>query len=232
VRLPSTGPASRKALLTHALSPSRGHGQALYNAVFASVSTRQDVAELTVEDPSEAFEDLRDVCDLRTIVAGIERGEWKGKLALRPGQNGAPVVDKEWLEAKRRELKIAPVRSPSHTCCVRHVTVLADDRFLQLARLQRQFSRLYEMLLLHYLENVERSDGSTPTEAEGRAFRLFVKERLYRFNYVRPSLRPSRSHLASRTDRPSPLAGVFFRSSSSRSTPRSGSRSWPRRLTT
>lgn len=41
------------------------------------------------------------------------------------------------------------------------------------------------MLLLHYLENVERPDGTTPTEEEGRAFRLFVKERLYRFNYVR-----------------------------------------------
>lgn len=45
------------------------------------------------------------------------------------------------------------------------------------------------MLLLHYLENVERPDGSTPTEAEGRAFRLFVKERLYRFNYVCISIR-------------------------------------------
>lgn len=98
----------------------RGHGQNLYQTLYASVAARPDVAELTVEDPSEEFEDLRDVCDLRMMVRDIQASsaadgkgkgretdhmEWKGKLEVGP--EGA---DKLWLEAKRRELKIAPVR--------------------------------------------------------------------------------------------------------------------------
>ena len=41
---------------------------ALYSAVFQHVLSRPDVAELTVEDPAEAFEDLRDRNDLRYLV--------------------------------------------------------------------------------------------------------------------------------------------------------------------
>lgn len=47
---------------------------------------------------------------------------------------------------------------------------------------QRQFSRLYEMLLLYKLE----APSKKATDAEFRSYRLFLKERLYRFNYVRP----------------------------------------------
>lgn len=98
----------------------RGHGQSLYQTLYASVAARPDVAELTVEDPSEEFEDLRDVCDLRMMVRDIQASSaadgkgkgratdhngWEGKLEVGP--EGA---DKVWLEAKRRELKIAPVR--------------------------------------------------------------------------------------------------------------------------
>ncbi|BEI83453.1 hypothetical protein CcaverHIS002_0400570 [Cutaneotrichosporon cavernicola] len=45
-----------------------GHGSHLYNALFEYMLGRPDVAELTVEDPAEAFEDLRDRNDLRFLV--------------------------------------------------------------------------------------------------------------------------------------------------------------------
>jgi histone acetyltransferase 1 len=40
----------------------------LYSTLFAHVLSRPEVAELTVEDPAEAFEDLRDRNDLRYLV--------------------------------------------------------------------------------------------------------------------------------------------------------------------
>ncbi|KAJ9127882.1 hypothetical protein QFC24_000167 [Naganishia onofrii] len=75
-----------------------GHGSQLYNALWDHISTRSEVSELTIEDPSEHFEDLRDRNDLmrlRKLVA-------KSKEILA----GAPV-DKVWMEKTRKELKYA-----------------------------------------------------------------------------------------------------------------------------
>jgi len=100
-----------------------------------------------MEDPSEAFEDLRDKTDLRMLFKhqeflheayGTESG-LKGKLG--------PPSEKSWVEGWRRKLKIAA----------------------------RQFERLIEMLILRKLD---------PTDPLAlRAYRLQVKERLYRFNF-------------------------------------------------
>ncbi|WRT65548.1 histone acetyltransferase type B catalytic subunit [Kwoniella shivajii] len=75
----------------------QGHGSKLYSALFSSMLSRPEVAELTVEDPAEAFEDLRDRNDLRFLykqgitedpmfTVGLgedsrsERAEWETKL--------------------------------------------------------------------------------------------------------------------------------------------------------
>jgi len=144
----------------------QGHGAALYNAIYHRVITRDDIAELTVEDPVEAFEDLRDKCDLRMLWNHEEFMREAYGLspdALIDGQAGTlrevslkspagrgkvgPPTEKEWAERWRRKLKIA----------------------------SRQFSRLIEMLVLRSLplNDVKLN----------RAFRLQVKERLFRFNY-------------------------------------------------
>ncbi|KAF9505816.1 hypothetical protein BS47DRAFT_1322163 [Hydnum rufescens UP504] len=125
----------------------QGHGASLYTAVYNHILSRPSVAELTMEDPSEAFEDLRDKTDLRMLFKHQEfldeaygtESELKGKLG--------PPSDKSWVEAWRRKLKIAT----------------------------RQFERLIEMLILRKLD---------PTDPLAlRAYRLQVKERLYRFNF-------------------------------------------------
>ncbi|CAE6404436.1 unnamed protein product [Rhizoctonia solani] len=87
-----------------------GHGSALYNAIYQFALGRDQIVELTVEDPSEAFEDLRDRNDMERLLS-----------------------------------------------------------------LERQFHRLIEMLLLRELD-------SSSKQAQ-KAFRIQVKERLYRFNY-------------------------------------------------
>lgn len=55
------------------LSPSgcvlvNGFSAGLYRAIYDYVLKSPDISELTVEDPSEDFEDLRDRCDLRMLL--------------------------------------------------------------------------------------------------------------------------------------------------------------------
>ncbi|KAJ9112758.1 hypothetical protein QFC20_002083 [Naganishia adeliensis] len=76
----------------------KGHGSQLYNALWNHISNRPEVSELTIEDPSEHFEDLRDRNDLTRLRKLL--GQSKEILA------GAPV-DKTWMEKTRKELKYA-----------------------------------------------------------------------------------------------------------------------------
>lgn len=100
---------------------------ALYQAIYALTLARPTIAELTVEDPAEAFEDLRDRNDLRMLVAHkefcaeafgegglgggvgpVRHGKSKGKARAKAGKMGPPV-DKAWMERWRVQLKIAGV---------------------------------------------------------------------------------------------------------------------------
>ena len=107
----------------------------LYNAIYNFVVSCPDVSELTVEDPAEAFEDLRDRNDLRMLLAnerfmnegfGVQSATashgggrvQKARSHLRSipksgtrsrGRMGPPV-DRAWSEKWRKDLKIAGVR--------------------------------------------------------------------------------------------------------------------------
>jgi histone acetyltransferase 1 len=81
----------------------QGHGGALYTTVYDQIRKRSSVSELTVEDPSEDFDRLRDGNDLRRLLAPggfVETAKKQGKLH-------APL-DAEWIEAQRLEHKLAP----------------------------------------------------------------------------------------------------------------------------
>lgn len=103
--------------------------------------SQPSIAELTVEDPAEAFEDLRDKNDLQMLLAheaflqegfgggavshgggrvgGVGRGGRSGRggqgLSAAKGKMGPPA-DKMWVEKWRKDLKIASVRMipPQH----------------------------------------------------------------------------------------------------------------------
>lgn len=150
----------------------QGHGSELYKAIYQYIVNYENIAELTVEDPAEAFEDLRDKNDLQMLfsnpqfmaegfggqeshgggrVSGIGRAGKSGRGAKKGASASkgklVPPVDKVWVEKWRKQLKIAG----------------------------RQFQRLMEMLILLHLD---------PSDSAGlRAYRLQVKERLYRFNF-------------------------------------------------
>ena len=98
----------------------------LYQAIYQYVLTRPGVAELTVEDPAEAFEDLRDRNDLKMLLgndrfmaeafgeSAVSHGG--GKVGRQTGRSKnqskgkmGPPVDKVWMEKWRIDLKIAGV---------------------------------------------------------------------------------------------------------------------------
>ncbi len=115
-----------------------GHGSALYTAIYEHVLAQPRIAELTVEDPAEAFEDLRDRNDLKMLLAnekfmregfgpeaissnggkvgGVGRKARGGKArSIRAGAGKmGPPAERSWLEKWRTDLKIAGVRIPSH----------------------------------------------------------------------------------------------------------------------
>ncbi|KAJ2930049.1 hypothetical protein H1R20_g7005, partial [Candolleomyces eurysporus] len=128
-----------------------GHGSELYRSIYQYVLAQPNIAELTVEDPAEAFEDLRDKNDLSMLLNHEQfmQEAFGEPVSYGGGRVGkiVPPSDKTWLEKWRKDLKIAG----------------------------RQFQRLVEMLILF---KMDVSDVRNM-----RAYRLQVKERLYRFNF-------------------------------------------------
>lgn len=101
---------------------------------------------------------------------GEARNGGGGKVARTKKARGklGPPVERGWAEKWRKDLKIAGVSS-----CLHAIPRRILDAFFEF---KRQFSRLVEMLILRDLD---------PTDERAlRAYRLQVKERLYRFNFV------------------------------------------------
>ena len=77
-----------------------GHGSALYSAIYRYVLSSPDIAELTVEDPVEAFEDLRDRNDLKMLLGNADfmreaLGEgWEADLLPPPKPPSTPPKSK------------------------------------------------------------------------------------------------------------------------------------------
>jgi histone acetyltransferase 1 len=146
----------------------QSHGTHLYNAMYNTL-TDPNVVELTVEDPNESFDDLRDWCDLPrlrsdslfsklSIPAKIPDEDFK-RTSFVPVDK---IVDQEVLGKLRRRFKISP----------------------------RQFSRLTEMHLLstippHHRETsrITRKNNA-PQDNDRRYFywRCLVKARIYERN--------------------------------------------------
>ncbi|KAI9799062.1 MAG: histone acetyltransferase 1 [Piccolia ochrophora] len=143
-----------------------GHGRAFYNALVTHFLTDATVHEITVEDPNEAFDDLRDICDLiRLRTNPTFTSVCINSAASVPRKGRFPTGDilpKKNLTALRKATKIAP----------------------------RQFDRLVEMQLLSLfpstIRTASRSARRTGTvgskEREYYLWRMVVKQRLYKFN--------------------------------------------------
>jgi len=148
-----------------------GHGGNFYSALYAYLLASPKTQEITVEDPNESFDDLRDLNDLahlRTIKSFTNlRLNTSVSISKKGKVPTAQLVDTEILEKIRTENKIAP----------------------------RQFYRLVEMQLLSTIPPAYRQSSLLTAqrsmvppeekklkEHEYRLWRLFVKQRLYKHN--------------------------------------------------
>jgi len=152
---------------------SHGHGTHLYNAMVKTFLPDPNVTEITVEDPNEAFDDLRDYCDYKRLLQNGTLAKFTLKPDIDPRLSQkrigvrvptSKLLDIPLLEKLRKQNKIAP----------------------------RQFARLVEIHLLSKIKPHSRQSGTArltrrgnSTDPDDKAFyywRLLVKQRIYKKN--------------------------------------------------
>jgi histone acetyltransferase 1 len=145
-----------------------GNGSRLYNSIFDCYLGDPRTLEITVEDPNEAFDDLRDLNDLTRLRTVPEFSALQINTEAAPRAKGPvpkDIIDSKKLEKIRTSMKIAP----------------------------RQFARLVELQLLSRIPSnirqsllVERPTSTVPDlktkQHEYRLWKLWTKSRLYRHN--------------------------------------------------
>ena len=73
-----------------------GHGKRLYQAIVKQWMNDLSVVEITVEDPNESFDDLRDRCDFERVI---------NKNSLADCPNELPI-NIDWITKKQAQLKL------------------------------------------------------------------------------------------------------------------------------
>lgn len=151
-----------------------GHGSQLYQAIYNDVIQDSTIIELTVEDPSEEFDQLRDSCDWKIlepqfrdakIAIDAEKPMIQRRIQRVPNPDLLPL---ETLNSIRLKNKIAP----------------------------RQFARLTELYLLSLIPFSHRSTGGAsltklkiqkhtnknPDDRKYYWWRIILKQRIYKKN--------------------------------------------------
>ncbi|KAL8762664.1 MAG: hypothetical protein Q9184_001371 [Pyrenodesmia sp. 2 TL-2023] len=152
---------------------SHSHGTHLYNTLTAHFLSQPQIHEITVEDPSEAFDDLRDHCD----YARLTRNNTFAQIHLASSLPAALFRKSPGVRVPTAQLLDLPLLSS-----LRQKNKLAP----------RQFWRLVEMYLLSTLPPSVRQSGTARLTRGARSageddrrwfyWRLLVKQRIYRKN--------------------------------------------------
>ncbi|KAL9577912.1 MAG: hypothetical protein Q9212_006063 [Teloschistes hypoglaucus] len=155
---------------------SHSHGTHLYNTIVGLFLADSTTTEITVEDPNEAFDDLRDYCDYARLTANgtfskirfpMSSQQLDPKLFAKTRGTRVPtskLLDLPLLSTLRHQNKIAP----------------------------RQFARLVEMYLLVQFPLSVRQSGTMRITRKARSadeedrkwyyWRLLLKQRIYKKN--------------------------------------------------
>ncbi|KAK0276476.1 histone acetyltransferase 1 [Friedmanniomyces endolithicus] len=150
-----------------------GHGQHLYNTMYAHLTSPTNIREFTVEDPNEAFDDLRDLCDLLYLRANVPEF-----AALRINTDPAVLTPEKLLPGALIPTDLL-------------VDGAARERIRRTTKIERrQFNRLVEMHTLSFIPASHRSRSrltrkEKSSNADDRAYwfwRLYAKQRLYVHN--------------------------------------------------
>ncbi|KAK8066579.1 histone acetyltransferase type B catalytic subunit [Apiospora hydei] len=163
----------------------KGAGAMLYNTIFDLQSKDESTKEITVEDPNEAFDLLRDLCDMKYLRKNFPEF---ANLAVNPD---VAVADKGAV--LHHSTQISKKDSSASTSAKGIVDVDALEQLrLKVKIAPRQFWRLVEMHLMSKLplsvqplpddEEVERPVASKADKHAYMLWRILLKQRLYRRN--------------------------------------------------
>lgn len=155
---------------------SSGHGSALYNAVYSTAIADGTIRELTVEDPSEEFDLLRDMNDWKVL---------KPKFAAADVRIITAAVD-QFQPRRLRRLPTSKILQVDTLRSIRSSTKIAP----------RQFSRQLEIFLLSLIPFTHRAAGganltklliqkSKTADPHDKAYywwRLILKQRIFKKN--------------------------------------------------
>ncbi|KAH9827718.1 histone acetyltransferase type B catalytic subunit-like [Teratosphaeria destructans] len=147
-----------------------GHGRELYTTMYTHLTSPANIREFTVEDPNEAFDDLRDLCDLLYLRKNVPAFR-----ALRI--NTAVPADE--LTSTRFIPTDLIVDGAQRSAIMQKTKIMP-----------RQFDRLVEMHTLSFIPANHRSRNRITRKEKSsndhdRAYyfwRLYAKQRLYVFN--------------------------------------------------
>lgn len=164
---------SRERISQFILLPSHrgsGVGSRLYSTVYNHLTAPSNIIELTVEDPNECFDDMRDISDLVHLRSA---NETFASLSV------PTTISKESLNTS------APIPIEAIVPATTRQQLAKDSKIQP-----RQLSRLIEMQLLSTIPRPHRSPNritrrERASNEHDRAYyfwRLFVKERLYQHN--------------------------------------------------
>lgn len=147
-----------------------GHGQELYNTMYLTLTAPPNVREFSVEDPNEAFDDLRDLCDLRHLRAN----------------------DPSFANLKVNiDIPADKLKSDAHIPTDLIVSGQVTEDIRQRSKIDpRQFGRLVEMQTLSCIpannrsrNRITKKERSTNEHDKAYFFwRLYAKHRIYIFN--------------------------------------------------
>lgn len=151
----------------------KGHGSMLYATIFKYFLQDPSCIEITVEDPNEAFDDLRDYCDFTRLLQNGTLEKIRMEHNLEP---------KLFLHAPGRRLPVDKIVDKNMLSTIRRENKLAS----------RQFARLVELWTLSRIPSSSRQAGTArltrkakSTDEGDRAmyfWRLLVKSRIYKQN--------------------------------------------------
>ncbi|RYO84298.1 hypothetical protein DL764_009353 [Monosporascus ibericus] len=162
----------------------KGAGAMLYSTIFELQMKDPSAKEVTVEDPNEAFDLLRDVCDMRYLRKNEPDF---GNLKINPD---VPIPEKGGI--LRNDTGVT-LTHQSHTAADTIVDIDALKKLRVRHKIApRQFSRLVEMHLMSQLPasvrpRADSSRSKNPAASKGdkkvyTLWRLLLKQRLYRRN--------------------------------------------------
>ncbi|KAK8110780.1 acyl-CoA N-acyltransferase [Apiospora kogelbergensis] len=163
----------------------RGVGAMLYNTIFDLQSKDESTKEITVEDPNEAFDLLRDLCDMKYLRKNFP------EFANLAVHTAIPVADKGAI--LHHSTQISNTNNGASTSAKGIVNVNAlEELRLKVKIAPRQFWRLVEMHLMSKLplsvqplpddEEIERPAASKADKHAYMLWRILLKQRLYRRN--------------------------------------------------